>query len=85
MKTQTRKQPQADRTMYQEVRLTLDDGRVLKFAGPAQVTEAEHRGLKVVDVEFSQPMPLPTSMTWDTVAADRTPVANDDYGLDSDA
>lgn len=49
---------------YQEVRLTLDDGRVLVYSGRAQVKDGEHDLLKIVDVAFSRPVRLPEGMGW---------------------
>lgn len=86
---QGQQQGQADRAMYQEVRVTLADGRVLKYVGPRQVTDETADILRIVEIEFSQPMPLPPGMTWDTLSANgRQPVVSDeppDHGLDSDA
>lgn len=77
-------QGQAGRALCQEVTLTLDDGRKLRFSGPAQVgmDEVTNGGLRVVDIAFSQPIPLPPGATWGKVGADGVPP---DHGLDSDA
>jgi hypothetical protein len=72
--------------MAQEVRITLDDGRVLKYTGPAQVREGEMALLKIVEVEFSRPYPLPGGMTWGSVPLHHDPVSQDHgTGLHSDA
>lgn len=45
---------------YQNVYITLEDGTVGLFSGPAFITDAN----KVVGVSFSQPKDLPDGQTW---------------------
>jgi hypothetical protein len=58
---------------FQNVYVTLADGRVGMFSGPVFVTESD-KNIEVKQVAFSLPKPLPDGMTWEQL---RTSISMD--------
>lgn len=53
--------------MYQSVILTLNDGRKGRFLGPALVFKKDKGVKTVVDVQFTEPKPMPNGMSFEVI------------------
>lgn len=66
---------------YQSVTLVLADGRRLRYAGRAQLSEAEIPAARVVSVALGVPLALPAGVEWEVVdLSPAAPVGRGEHG-----
>ena len=53
-----------DNKQIQTVILTLRDGRIVTFSGPAQVFPGDEGTLAIVRTQFTKPAPMPEGVSW---------------------